>query len=311
MRILLLGKNGQIGWELNRVLPSLGEAVGLDFPEVDFTDPEGLLAVVQTEKPDVIINAAGYTAVDQAENEPEKALAINGIAPGVLAEEAASRGAGLVHYSTDYVFDGTKRTPYTEEDSPHPLNAYGNSKRAGDRAVERAGCAHLILRTSWVYGGRGGNFFLTIRRLASERPELRIVDDQVGNPTWCRWIAESTTEILSRISREDGSSFAAKMARHSGVYNLSSEGETTWFGFARVILDSDPLGKEHRAHALLPVKTTDYPTAAKRPLYSALSKEKVRTTFGIAIPSWREQFAFFLQTQAKERGQADPLRSIK
>jgi dTDP-4-dehydrorhamnose reductase len=298
MRILLFGKNGQIGWELQNKLPPLGEVAALDFPDVDFTDPDGLRKIVRAHSPDVIINAAAYTAVDPAEREPEKARAINGIAPGVLAEEAATLGAGLVHYSTDYVFDGAKRTPYTEADDPHPLGVYGSTKLEGDRAVECAGGAHLILRTSWVYGGRGGNFLLTIRRLARERPELRIVDDQVGNPTWCGWIAEATVGILLRISREDGPSFASKMDRYKGVYNLSSEGEVSWFEFAQAILDADPLRNEHRVRNILPIKTEDFPTAAKRPYYSVLSKDKIRRVFQLRIPSWREQFEAFTQTQA-------------
>jgi dTDP-4-dehydrorhamnose reductase len=302
MRILLFGKNGQIGWELQNKLPPLGEVAALDFPEVDFADPDGLRKIVRAYSPDVIINAAAYTAVDQAEAEPEKASAVNGIAPGVLAEEAANLGAGLVHYSTDYVFDGAKRTPYTEGEDPHPLNVYGNTKLEGDRAVGRAGGAYLVFRTAWVYGARGRNFLLTILRLASERPELRIVDDQVGNPTWCGWIAETTVEILSRISREDGSSFASKMDRCKGVYNLSSEGEVSWFGFARAILEADPLPNELRTRNLLPIKTEEFPTAAKRPHYTVLSKDKVRKVFRLEIPSWREQFAAFMQTQGQARG---------
>jgi len=300
MKILLFGKNGQIGWELAKKLPPLGEVVALDFPEVDFSDPDGLRKIIRAHAPNVILNAAGYTAVDQAEREPEKARGVNGIAPGILAEEAAALGAALVHYSTDYVFDGTKRTPYTEADDPRPLNVYGNTKWEGDRAVERAGGAYLIFRTSWVFGARGSNFLLTIRRLAGERPELRIVDDQVGNPTWCGWIAEATAEILLRISLEDGPSFVSKMNRYKGVYNLSSEGEVSWFVFARAILEADPLRNEHPMRNVLPIKTEEYPTAAKRPHYSVLSKDKIRRAFNLRIPSWREQFEAFMQTHGKE-----------
>jgi dTDP-4-dehydrorhamnose reductase len=306
MRILLFGPSGQIGWELNRILPRLGEVAALDFPEVDFADPEGLRKIVRARAPDVILNAAGYTAVDQAEREPEKARAVNGTAPAVQAEEAAGLGCALVHYSTDYVFDGTKRTPYTEEDTPRPLNVYGTTKWEGDRAIGLVGGAYLIFRTSWVFGARGSNFLLTVRRLARERPELSIVDDQVGNPTWCRWIAEQTTEILLRISLEDGPSFAAKMERYKGVYNLSSEGEVSWFGFARAILEVDPLHNEHPIRNVLPIKTQEYPTAAKRPSYSVLSKDKLRRVFNLRISSWREQFEAFAQTQGKEREETDP-----
>jgi dTDP-4-dehydrorhamnose reductase len=300
MRILLFGPSGQIGWELSRILPRLGEVAALDFPEVDFADPGGLRKIVRACAPDVILNAAGYTAVDQAEREPEKARAVNGTAPAILAEEAAALGAALVHYSTDYVFDGTKRTPYTEEDDPHPLNVYGSTKLEGDRAVERAGSAYLIFRTSWVFGASGSNFLLTIRRLARERPELRIVDDQVGNPTWCGWIAEATAEILLRISLEDGPSFVSKMDRYKGVYNLSSEGEVSWFGFARAILEADPLRNEHPLPNVLPIKTEEYPAAAQRPHYSVLSKDRIRRAFNLRIPSWREQLAAFMQTQGME-----------
>jgi dTDP-4-dehydrorhamnose reductase len=302
MRILLLGENGQIGWELAKKLPALGEVTALDFPTVDFADPEGLRKIVRAHSPEVIVNAAAYTAVDPAEAEPEKAGAINGIAPGILAEEASALGAALVHFSTDYVFDGRKRTPYTEEDVPRPLNVYGRTKLEGDRAVQRAGGAYLILRTSWVYGARGRNFYLNIRRLARERTELRVVDDQVGNPTWCGWIAETTMLILSRISQGDGSSFASKLSACKGIYNLSSEGEVSWFGFARAILESDPLRSEHRAREILPVKTGEYPAAAVRPQYSVLLKEKVRNVFHLNIPPWRVQFDDFLRSQAAERG---------
>ena len=295
MRILLFGKNGQVGWELERVLPALGTVVGLDFHEVDFARPENLRAVVRAQHPDLIVNAAAYTAVDQAESEPAKAMAVNGIAPGILAEEAAALGAGLVHYSTDYVFDGTKLAPYTEEDPAAPLNVYGRTKLEGDRAVAGAGAAYLILRTSWVYGARGRNFTQTIRRLARERTELRIVDDQVGNPTWCRSIAEATAQMLSGITNAGGAGFFAEMDRCKGVYNFSSEGEVSWFDFARAILESDPGRSQHRVREILPIKTAEYPTAARRPLFSVLSKEKIRRVFGISAASWRDQFAGCMQ----------------
>jgi dTDP-4-dehydrorhamnose reductase len=291
MRILLLGKNGQVGWELQRLLPSLGEVAAFDVPEVDFSRSGDLRAFVRGEKWDLIVNAAAYTAVDRAESEPDAAMAVNGVAPGILAEAAAGMGAGFVHYSTDYVFDGTKGAPYIEDDPPAPVNVYGKTKAEGDRRVQAASGSHLVLRTSWVYGARGSNFFLTVRRLARERQSLRIVDDQVGSPTWCRSLAESTVYVLAAIGREPGSSFAEKMADRKGLYNLSAEGETSWFDFAKAVLESDPSRSEYVARQVLPIRTEEYPTPARRPPCTVLSKEKIRRTFGLTIPSWREQLA--------------------
>ncbi len=291
MRILLLGKNGQVGWELHRSLAPLGAVTALDFPEVDFADIDGLRAVVRQHDPQLIINAAAYTAVDQAEQEPDKAMAINAIAPGVLAQEARRLNAGLVHYSTDYVFDGTKRDPYTEEDVPHPINVYGESKLTGDRAVEAVGGAYLILRTSWVYGGRGRNFLLTVRRLAREQQVLRVVDDQVGSPTWCRFLAEATAQIVGSLVGDGSDPIAPGISARRGVYNLSAEGQTTWYGFAQAILESDPARGEILVREVVPISSEEHPTPAQRPRYSVLSKEKVRRAFGVEIPTWEVQLA--------------------
>ncbi len=240
MRILLLGKNGQVGWELQQVLPLFGEVMALDKPEVDFTDLAGLRRIVRDRRPDLIVNAAAYTAVDRAESERELAMTVNGIAPGVLADEAVRLKAGLVHYSTDYVFDGIKGEPYTEEDVPNPLSVYGESKLAGDRAIEAVGGAYVILRTSWVYGARGSNFYLTILRLTREREEIRIVDDQVGCPTWCRSIAHATGQILLKAMEQPQGNFYSFLGELAGIYNYSSSGEVSWFSFAKAIIERHP-----------------------------------------------------------------------
>ena len=289
MRILLLGKNGQVGWELQSTLAPLGELMAIDLPEVDFHNLKALETFTREANPDLIVNAAAYTAVDQAESEPEVAMRINGEAPGVLAEIARERGIGLVHFSTDYVFDGTKGEPYKEEDPPNPLGVYGASKLAGDLAIQESGCAHLILRTSWVYGTRGSNFFLTMLRLAREREEISVVDDQIGCPTWSRSIAEVTARILKigYRAREDRLAWGEEIP--SDVYNYSSSGSTSWYGFASEIIEDDPNQDEHVVQRLMPISTEAYGAAAPRPAYSELSKEKLGTVFGIPAEGWREQ----------------------
>ena len=281
MKILLVGKNGQIGWELQRTLLSLGELVAIDIDELDLADIRAIRQAVRETKPGIIVNAAAYTAVDRAEEEAELAMAVNGVAPGILAEEAARINAVIVHYSTDYVFDGEKGSPYVEEDSPNPINIYGQTKLAGERAIRETGAPHLIFRTSWVYGLRGKNFLLAILRLAREKEELRIVDDQVGTPNWCGTVAEVTARILMEnadIIRQDG--------RLSGIYNLSSSGETSWFKFARQILATDPRKEEQVCRKIMPIETGQFPTAAKRPMFSVLDNNKIQSTFGIKLGSW-------------------------
>lgn len=273
-RILLIGKNGQIGWELYRCLFTLGDIVAIDYPDIDLAHPDTIVRWVRETRPSLIVNAAAYTAVDQAEEEPELAMAINGVAPGILAEEAKKVGAVLVHYSTDYIFDGKKRTPYTEEDEPNPLNVYGRTKLAGERAIQAAGAPHLILRTSWVYGTRGKNFFLTMLKLAEEKDEIRVVDDQIGTPNWSRWIAQATTHMLfhgSKIIQEK-----------SGLYHLSAKGETTWYGFAREILRLAGRNPDK----VKPIKSSEYPAKAKRPAYGVLGTERVEQEFKVYIGSW-------------------------
>lgn len=289
MRILLFGKNGQVGWELRRTLASLGEVHAVDFPEIDFLDLAALRVFTLDAQPDLIVNAAAYTAVDQAESEPEIAMTINAEAPGVLAKIAKDLNIGLVHYSTDFVFNGLKGVPYTEEDEPNPLNVYGASKLAGDEAILGSGCAYLILRTSWVYGGRGKNFFLTMLRLAREREEIRVVDDQIGSPTWSRSIAAVTEAILKIGFRPDKDRLGWGDEIPSGVYNYSSSGSTSWYEFAEEILRNDPESQDHVVQRLTPISTEAFGAAAARPENSELSKGKIEAAFQIPTDNWRKQ----------------------
>ena len=281
--ILLTGSNGQIGWELRRTLTTLGRVTALDRRGMDLADPDSIRSAIRACDPQIIINAAAYTAVDQAESEPELALAVNGAAPGIMAEEAKKLGALLVHYSTDYVFDGAKTAPYAEEDAPNPGNVYGRSKLAGERAIAASGARHLIFRTSWVYGARGKNFLRTLLRLAQERAELRIVDDQVGAPTWCRAIAEATAQVLACMQTRDASDTY-------GTYHLSAAGSTSWYGFARAIL-----GHAGSSCKVVPIPTREYPLPARRPANSVLSNARFSARFGIALPEWAEALKLCLQ----------------
>jgi len=285
MKLLLLGKNGQVGWELQRALAPLGEVVGLDFDSVpvaaDFSRPESLRALVREVRPDVIVNAAAHTAVDKAESEPELVLAINGSAPGVLAEEAATSGAWLLHYSTDYIFDGSGDQPRSEDAPTGPLSVYGRTKLEGERAIRASGCRHLILRTSWVYGARGGNFARTMLRLAAERDRLSVIDDQIGAPTGADLLADLSAHMLR----------AAQLAPAlSGTYHAVADGETSWHGYARFVIEwarAHGMPIKVAPEAVLPVPTTAYPTPARRPLNSRLSTAKLRRAFGLALPHWQ------------------------
>jgi dTDP-4-dehydrorhamnose reductase len=284
-RLLLTGKNGQVGWELQRTLAPLGEVIALGSQELDLRDPAAIRATLRELQPAIVVNPAAHTAVDRAETERDAAFAINATAPGVLAEEAARLGALLVHYSTDYVFDGTKTCAYTENDAPNPLNVYGASKLAGERAIAATGCRHLILRTSWVYGARGGNFLLTMLRLGKERDELSIVNDQTGAPTWSRAIAETTAQILAqRHTWPQGA---------GGVYHLACGGETTWFGFAQAIF-----AHAQKAPRLVPITSADYPLPARRPANSRLDCRRLEEDFGLAPPDWRQALRLCLEEPA-------------
>lgn len=269
MRILLTGRNGQVGWELERCLARAGDLAAFDHQGLDLGDPESIRRLVRELRPDLIVNAAAYTAVDRAESEPELAFAVNATAPGVLAEEAKRLGALLIHYSTDYVFDGTKAGPYTEDDVPNPLGVYGRSKLAGEQAVQASGCRHLILRTSWVYASRGRNFLLTMLKLGAERPELRVVDDQYGAPTWAHDIAAATGQLLADPP--------------DGLFHLTAAGSTTWYGFACEIMRQAGFKPVVRA-----IRTEDYPVAARRPANSRLDTARLRLARGIALPAWEE-----------------------
>ncbi|MGR6836679.1 dTDP-4-dehydrorhamnose reductase [Syntrophomonas erecta] len=275
-KILVIGKNGQIGWELQRTLAPLGQIVALDYPEIDLANPDSIRSKVHDIKPSLIVNAAAYTAVDKAEEEPELAMAVNGTAPGILAEEAQKIGAFLVHYSTDYVFDGTKTTPYTEEDEPNPINVYGATKLAGEKAIQAVNPNHLIFRTSWVYGLRGKNFLLTMLRLAKERNEIRVVDDQIGSPTWCRMVAEATALIMVQGK--------TPVIDKSGLYHLTAGGQTSWYGFAKSIL----YFKTDINTEIIPIKTCEYLTKSNRPLYSVLDNKKLQCGFNIKILDWKK-----------------------
>ncbi|MGB9130315.1 MAG: dTDP-4-dehydrorhamnose reductase [Thiobacillus sp.] len=283
MRILLTGVNGQVGWELQRTLAPLGEVIAADRSVLDLADTAGIRRCVAAIAPDLIVNPAAYTAVDKAESEPELAHAINADAPG----ELAACGIPLVHFSTDYVFDGRKAGAYTEDDTPNPLGVYGASKLAGEQAVARAGIPHLILRTSWVYGLRGRNFLLTMQRLARERESLSVVDDQFGAPTWSRLIAEATALTIARwLERTD-------QTATSGLYHLSCDGRTSWHGFTAAIL-------EHLAQTdtklakLSAIPTSGYPTPAARPANSQLNCGKLAATFGVRLPDWENALGLCL-----------------
>jgi dTDP-4-dehydrorhamnose reductase len=292
VKALVVGCTGQVGWELRHKLVCLGPVTGVDYPQVDFTQPDSIRQAVRAAAPAVIVNAAAYTAVDKAESEPELAMAINGTAPGVLAEEAKRLGSVLVHYSTDYVFDGAKQGPYVESDVPHPLNVYGRTKLAGDEAIQAVGGDYLILRTSWVYGARGNNFLLTMLRLARERAELRIVDDQIGSPTTSECIAQATAGILAQVLGPA----AGGLKGRSGIYNLTCAGETTWFGFARALLTKSAASHGFTVPNLIPITTGEFPRPAKRPANSRLRCQRVEETFGVVMPDWEEALALVLET---------------
>jgi len=280
--ILLFGGTGQIGWELERTLPILGTVHAPARRHVDLSDPSSIRRCVSSVNPAIIVNAAAYTAVDQAEDEPNLAFRINAEAPGILAKEAERLGAVLVHYSTDYVFDGCKGAPYTEDDQPAPINVYGRSKLEGEILVGEHCSQHLVLRTSWVYGSRGGNFLRTMLRLASERDTLRVVDDQVGSPTWSRMIAQGTAAMLARAT--DRRKF--DLAGRTGIFHLAADSNTSWCGFARQIMEVCGYGEDVSVEA---IRSDEYPTPAARPADSVLDCTRAEDEFGVRLPHWRRQ----------------------
>lgn len=275
--VLVTGANGQLGFELVRLLAPHGDVVATDRARLDLADPDAIVAAVRGARPALIVNAAAYTAVDRAEKEPALAHAINGRAPGILAEEAKRLGALLIHYSTDYVFDGERRTPYPEDAPAAPRNVYGASKLDGERAIAATGAHALVFRTSWVYGLRGANFLLTIRRLAAQRDELRIVADQIGVPNWCRELAQATARIV-------GAGLGAAIER-GGLYHLCAHGEASWHEFACAILAGAP------APRIVAITTAEYPTPARRPAYGVLATTRFEATFGFALPDWHDSLA--------------------
>ena len=292
MNILLFGKGGQVGWELQRSLAVLGHVTALDHDSTDhcgdFANPEGIAATVRALKPDVIVNAAAHTAVDKAESEPEIARLLNATTPGVLAEEAARLGAWLVHYSTDYVFDGSGTRPWVETDAPAPLSVYGATKLEGEQHIQQTGCRHLILRTSWVYAARGGNFAKTMLRLGQERERLTVIDDQWGAPTGADLLADVTAHAIRHLQHrpQDG-----------GLYHCVAAGETTWHSYAKFVLEHASKAQQAIkiiAKEVAPVPTSAFPTPATRPHNSRLATAKLQTTFGLQLPHWQTGVARML-----------------
>lgn len=283
-RILLTGATGQVGWELARSLQGMGDVHAPGRHEMDLLDTDSVVRTLRDFAPDMIVNPAAYTAVDRAETDEAAAYQVNAVVPGIMAEEAKRSGALVVHYSTDYVFDGTSSTPYREEEPTNPQNAYGRTKLAGETAIAASGANHLVLRTSWVYGSRGANFLLTVQRLARERDELRIVSDQHGAPTWCRTIAELTSQVLVQGFGEKGVD-ADFWREHGGLYHLTAAGQTTWHGFTEAILD---LSTPEKRPNVVAIPTSAYPLPAKRPTYSILDNDKLARTFGVRAPDWRD-----------------------
>lgn len=300
VKILLIGQNGQVGAELAAFLPRLGRVVAPDRQRLDLSKADQIRHTIEEVQPQIIVNAAAYTAVDKAETDEEAARAVNAYAPAVIAEQAKKIGAALVHYSTDYVFDGSKNSPYDETDPTNPLGVYGKTKLAGEQAIRDSGVPHLIFRTAWVYATRGRNFLLTILHLASQHQELRIVRDQIGAPTWSRDVARATTSILGRFL-ETGET-PPSFSQISGTYHMTARGIVSWYDFAQAILDeagkappnlpwvvSAMNGRPLQTRRVFPITTAEYPTPARRPSYSVLSNALLASTFGIQLPDWREQ----------------------
>lgn len=291
MRLLLLGKNGQLGWELHRALLPLGSVIALDAPEINLARTNSWRPIVIQARPDVIVNATAYTAVDRAESEPELARAVNGRAPGELAETARELGAALIHYSTDYVFDGSKGSPYEESDPTHPLSEYGRSKLAGEQAILQVGGPALILRTSWVYSLRRDSFVTKVLQWSRRQPSLRLVTDQVGNPTWARALAEVTALLLARAGRD----VAGWVGERAGVYHLAGDGCASRLEWAEAILRADPHPEQQTARQVLPALTADFPTPAQRPLFSALTCDRFSEVFGLRLPAWEAALQLAMQ----------------
>jgi dTDP-4-dehydrorhamnose reductase len=298
--ILLTGRNGQVGHELVSALAPLGRVIAPECTQMDLGNSDSVREAIGSVQPDIIVNAAGFTTVDQAETEFGLAMQVNGVAPGIMAEEARRTGAILVHYSTDYVFDGEESRPYTETDPTNPVNAYGRSKLAGEQAIEAAGGAHLVLRTSWIYGGHRTNFVLTMLRLARERKELNVVIDQLGSPTWARSLALATADLL--LQQE-------VIRQHSGIYHLSATGHVSRYEFATAIirLMGETVAEPHGWATFKPIPSAQYPLPARRPVQPVTSKEKIKRVFNIEMPHWETQLRNFLHELA---GNAESMRQL-
>jgi dTDP-4-dehydrorhamnose reductase len=297
LKILLTGRSGQVGYELERSLQGLGEIFAVDRSTMDLANLDRVREVIRAVQPALIINPAAYTAVDQAESEPDLAMRINAEAPAVMAEEAKMLGAALIHYSTDYVFDGSKPGSYAEDDAPNPQNVYGRSKLAGEQAIQSSGIPHLILRASWVYGTRGKNFLRTVQRLAQERDELRIVSDQFGAPTWARTIAEATAHMLVTLRGKTGGDGGASISDetwhdYAGLYHLTAQGQTSWYGFTQSIIAHSDIAKKP---VVVPIATSDYPLPARRPQNSLLSSARFMQAF-CDLPDWKRALKLCLES---------------
>ena len=299
-KILLTGVNGQVGWELARSLLTLGQVIpasragGHGGLTLDLSQPDQIRSVIREVQPHVIVNAAAYTAVDKAESDVDLAMMVNGIAPGIIAEEAMRYGALVVHYSTDYVFDGMKNAPYVESDRTNPLSVYGRSKLAGELAIASVGVPHFVFRTSWVYGLRGKNFLLTMLKLAREREALNIVSDQIGSPTWSVTIAQATAQILVQSITQDLDGFCQYIDSKSGVYHLTSTGETSWYGFAKMIFELTEGSDTRLLKSVVPIGSEFYPSPVNRPNYSLLDVSRVERSFGLRLPGWDEALTLAL-----------------
>ncbi len=302
LRILITGATGQVGWQLQRTLAPLGHVTACTRTQLNLDDPDSAAKFIRDFSPDIVANAAAYTAVDKAESEPELAHVVNAVSPGRIATELSHKGGLLIHFSTDYVFDGAKPGPYNEDDVTAPISVYGRSKLAGEQAIAASGCAHVILRTSWIYDIRGKNFLRTVLRLARAKKELTMVADQHGAPTWAREIAEAAAQIVAQCAqRRDAPGWG-----YSGTYHLTASGQTTWAGFAEQILeqfkslaewpaDTGEWGAPLLAERVIPITTAQFPTPARRPLNSVLSNAKLEATFGLRLPDWRTQLQMAIE----------------
>jgi len=290
MKFLLIGRNGQLGWELQRTCMTLGEVIATDYPDVDISQTAALRDLIRTVKPDILLNPAAYTNVDKAESEIDLARKVNSIAPGIMAEEMQKLGGALIHYSTDYVFDGEKGTSYVETDAANPINAYGITKLEGEQAVHSVAGIALTFRTCWVYSLRVGGFVNKVLGWARQQEVMRIVDDQIGSPTWARMLAEATAHVIAR----GGNDPLAYLQQHSGLYHLAGDGAASRYEWAREVIDQDPKKEEQVVRQIIPAKSDEFPNPAHRPVYSALDCSKFKQTFGFVIPDWKDSIKLLL-----------------